>query len=160
MMKKTAVVAGIGKENSIGYGIAKRLSEGGYAVIGLDICHPVKDIDFLQDFMVCDVTDEESVKEVFRTINYADLIVNCVGINRMSPLEHCSLERLERDNPGEPDQQFPASAGMGADPQSQSPEDFYRDHLRYGLYSQEQLLVPTLHPRLAQTCSSRPRLGN
>jgi NAD(P)-dependent dehydrogenase (short-subunit alcohol dehydrogenase family) len=84
-------VAGIGKENSIGYAIAKRLSEGGYSVIGLDIYHPVKDINFLYDFMICDVTDEESVRTVFRVINYADLIVNCVGINRMSPLEHCSL---------------------------------------------------------------------
>lgn len=91
MMKKTAVVAGIGKENSIGYGIAKRLSEGGYAVIGLDIYHLAKDIDFLYDFMVCDVTDEESVKEVFRVVNYADLIVNCVGINRMSPLPEMTL---------------------------------------------------------------------
>lgn len=91
MMKKTAVVAGIGKENSIGYGIAKRLSEGGYSVIGLDIYHPVKDIDFLYDFMVCDVTDEESVRTVFRVVNYADLIVNCVGINRMSPLPEMTL---------------------------------------------------------------------
>ena len=91
MMEKTAVVAGIGKENSIGYGIAKRLSEGGYAVIGLDIHYLVKDIDFLYDFMVCDVTDEESVREVFRVVNYADLIVNCVGINRMSPLPEMTL---------------------------------------------------------------------
>ena len=91
MMKKTAVVAGIGNENSIGYAIAKRLSEGGYAVIGLDIYHLAKDIDFLHDFMVCDVTDEESVREVFRVVNYADLIVNCVGINRMSPLPEMTL---------------------------------------------------------------------
>lgn len=90
-IKKTAVVVGIGKENSIGYNIAKRLMEGGYRVIGVDI-HPLSEmVAQPQDFLCCDVTDEDSVKDLFRFINYADLIVNCVGINRMSPLPEMTL---------------------------------------------------------------------
>lgn len=91
VVRKTAVVVGIGKENSIGYSIAKRLKKGGYHVIGVDIDPFSELIICPQDFLCCDVTDEDSVKDLFRFINYADLIVNCVGINRMSPLPDMTI---------------------------------------------------------------------
>ncbi len=92
--KKTAVVVGIGKENSIGYAIARTLNMNGYRVIGLDKVPVPGDNPFLVSCLICDATDEGSVREVFQWayIANADLIVNCVGINRMGAIEDYSLE--------------------------------------------------------------------
>ena len=89
--RRAVIIIGIGEENSIGYRIAQRFKQAGDLVIGVDIKEPKKPFD-LGNFVICDVTDEESVQEAFRHWNHADVIVNCAGINRMGALPEYSLK--------------------------------------------------------------------
>lgn len=89
--RRAVIIIGIGEENSIGYRIAQRFKQAGDLVIGVDIKEPKKPFD-LGNFVICDVTDEESVQEAFKHWNHADVIVNCAGINRMGALREYSLK--------------------------------------------------------------------
>ncbi|MEX3007621.1 SDR family NAD(P)-dependent oxidoreductase [Hoeflea sp. TYP-13] len=80
-MKKIVVVTG--GTRGIGAGVAKKLSQAGWQVIAAGVSQA--EIDAFDgpeeiELQLLDVTDSESVKNLFSTLDRLDGLVNCAGI--------------------------------------------------------------------------------
>lgn len=87
-MKEKILVTG--HASGIGNHIAKRFHESGYSVIGLDL-NLATDLpaDVVQ--VQCDLSDEESVTNVFNQLDTFSIAVNCAGISGVRK-EICKLK--------------------------------------------------------------------
>lgn len=90
------LVVGAGRKNNIGYAIAKKFQEKGYAVIAMDIEF---DHDEFHQYY-CDVTSEGEVKPLMKVIKdvfgVLDAVINSAGVNILGKLEDYSLEDFNR----------------------------------------------------------------
>lgn len=95
---KVVVVAGAA--SGIGLACARHLSENGAVVVGLDISQSIRQTLDRTGFegLVCDLTDEDAVKEAFRrtvsSYGGLDILVTSAGIFRTGN----TIETLEDDN--------------------------------------------------------------
>ena len=78
-MKKTAVVTGAAKPESIGHEVAVRLQKEGMQVVVLDLFE--EGFKTLPDCrcILTDVSDSRAVEKAFSTLERVDVLVNCVG---------------------------------------------------------------------------------
>jgi short-subunit dehydrogenase len=91
-MSKTILVSGA--SSGIGYDIATYFHELGFDVIGLSRKYPVKDYKF--KYILCDITNEQQVKEAISQIEELDILVNCAGMGISGAVEYTTYEEVKK----------------------------------------------------------------
>lgn len=102
MHKRTVIITGAAQ--GIGYAIAKKLSDDGYNIIITDIN---KEKGLLASskiknsrFLYCNISDENSVKNLFKEINYDEMtlyaVVNNAGIIADNLIWNMTLDEFEK----------------------------------------------------------------
>jgi len=99
---KTAVITGAG--SGIGQAVAYQQSKEGNHVVILDYsieaanvtANQIKEDGGKVTVIECDVSDTESVKSAFETIEQVDILINNAGIASIGSVEDCSPDELDR----------------------------------------------------------------
>src|SRR5688572_21306948 len=95
---RTAVVTG--GASGIGEAVARVFTEAGASVIIADIDEArarslAEGLD-KASAVVCNITNEQSVEEMFRPLGKLDILVNCAGIGLVGSAEETALSDFQR----------------------------------------------------------------
>ncbi len=101
-MKSTAVITGAG--SGIGQAIALRIAEDGNHVAILDFnpeageatAEMIREAGGSAEVIQCDVSDTESVKAAFDSLDRVDILVNNAGIASIGNVENTTPEELDK----------------------------------------------------------------
>ncbi|MBU1144391.1 MAG: SDR family oxidoreductase [Firmicutes bacterium] len=85
-----------GASSGIGFDTASYLHKLGYKVIGISRNYPKEKYDF--EYILCDITNQEmidkTIKEIEKSTDTIDVLINCAGMGISGAIEHTSLEEV------------------------------------------------------------------